>query len=71
MSTIAQESIIHDLEQRQAELESSIKDSVRNGGGSAQYRSELKTVQQQLATARSSVAAVQARASHAADRPCR
>ena len=65
MST-AQESIIHDLEKRQAELGTSIKDAVRDGASSTQFRAELKSVQQQLTTARSSVAAMQSRASQAA-----
>jgi hypothetical protein len=56
----AQESILRDLEQRQAELQNQIADTVRNGGESMKLRHELKSVQAELQNARNDVAAMQA-----------
>jgi exonuclease VII small subunit len=64
----AQESIVRDLEARQVELQTAIQNVVRGGGGSMQLRNELKSVQDQLQSARDDVASAQARGRHVAAR---
>jgi hypothetical protein len=60
MSTDSKTSILNDLEQRDAELQSAIADHVRSGGDSMKLRQELSIVQQQLQAARADVASMHA-----------
>lgn len=55
----AQESIVKDLEARDAELQSAIADRVRKGGDSTKLRAELKAAQAKLQSARADVASTQ------------
>jgi hypothetical protein len=64
----AHESIVQDLEARQAEIQESIQNAVRSGGESMKLRQELKAVQARLQTARNDVATAQAAGRHADSR---
>lgn len=63
---MSHESIVKDLEARQAEIQESIQNAVRYSGESMKLRQELKGVQAKLQTARNDVATMQAAGRHAA-----